>query len=270
MFEDILVHVDDTGSGRARLEAAVDLAARFHAYLSGLYVASLHHYFSYVDPAPGSWESCRQALREEADKAQQRFEAATTRAGIASEWRYVEGDALTVISKFGRIVDLVVLGQPSEHAGPVTRDIAGKAPLATGRPTLLIPAAFSGTLGKRVLVAWNDSREAARAAHDALLVLSQAEQVTVMVINRPGEAQNGSLCAGMVEHLSRHGVKAEAIGATASGNSVGEVLLDQAARQKADLIVMGGYGQPRLWEIALGGVTRHILKYATVPVLMSH
>jgi nucleotide-binding universal stress UspA family protein len=270
MFKDILVHVDDTGSGRARLEVAVDLAARFQAYLSGLYVASLLHYFSYVDPAPWSWESCRQALLEEADKAQQRFDAATTRAGITSEWRYVEGDALTVIGSYGSIVDLVVLGQPSEHAGPVTRDIAGKAPLATGRPTLLIPAAFSGTLGKRMLVAWNDSREAARAANDALLVLSQAEQVTVMAINRPGEAQNGSLCAGIVEHLSRHGVKAEAMGATASGNSVGEVLLDQAARQKADLIVMGAYGHSRLREIALGGVTRYMLKHATVPVLMSH
>ena len=60
------------------------------------------------------------------------------------------------------------------------------------------------------------------------------------------------------------------MGELASGNSVGEVLLDQAARQKADLIVMGAYGHSRLREIALGGVTRYMLKHATVPVLMSH
>ena len=42
------------------------------------------------------------------------------------------------------------------------------------------------------------------------------------------------------------------------------------SRRKADMIVMGAYGQWRLKELVLGGVTNHVLGNANVPVLMSH
>jgi nucleotide-binding universal stress UspA family protein len=270
MLKDILLHVDDSGSCKARLKVAVDLAARFHAHLHGLYLASLHHYFPYVDPAPGSWEDCRQALREEADRAQQQYEVATTGAGVTGDWRYIEGDALTVIGGYGHVADLVVLSLPSERAGPVTANIADKAPLATGRPVLLVPAAFSARLGKRVLVAWNDSREAARAVHDALPLLSHAEQVIVIEIDAPDETPNRISGADVAQHLVRHGVRADATRETASCHFTGEVLLEQAQSKRADLIVMGAYGHSRVKEVVLGGVTRHMLKHATVPVLLSH
>jgi nucleotide-binding universal stress UspA family protein len=51
---------------------------------------------------------------------------------------------------------------------------------------------------------------------------------------------------------------------------VAEALLSHAADMHADLIVMGGYGHSRLWELVLGGVTRTMLETMTVPVLMSH
>jgi len=52
--------------------------------------------------------------------------------------------------------------------------------------------------------------------------------------------------------------------------SVAEAVLSHAADSDSDLIVMGGYGQTRLWELVLGGVTRSMLQSMTVPVLMSH
>lgn len=92
-----------------------------------------------------------------------------------------------------------------------------------------------------------------------------------MAVDPPEASHEGEIpCADIALHLARYGVQAEAARDTASPQFVGEALLEQAQRQRADLIVMGAYGHSRLKEIVLGGATRHLLKRATVPVLMSH
>jgi nucleotide-binding universal stress UspA family protein len=278
MLKDILVHVDHPEQSNGALEVAIHLAGRFNAHLSGLHVTSLFHYVAAHDVwVAGLWEECKDDLRTAANRAQEQFEAATTRAGILSDWHQVDGDPTYTVLDYGRVVDLVVLAQPAKNAPLITREISDKVPLAMGRPVLFVPTTgFSGPLGKRVLVAWKNTREAARAVNDALPLLTQAEQVTVMAVDTPGRAttrddtESKVPCADIALHLARHGVKAEAKRDTTSPESAGERLLDQAQRQGADLIVMGAYGHSRLKEIALGGVTRHMLKHATVPVLMSH
>jgi nucleotide-binding universal stress UspA family protein len=278
MLKDILVHVDYPEQSNGALEAAIHLARRFNAHLSGLHVTSLFHYVAAHDVwVAGLWEECKDDLRTAAKRAQEQFEAATTRAGFLSDWHHVDGDPTYAILDYGRVVDLVVLGQPAENVPLITREISDKAPLAMGRPVLFVPATgISGSLGKRVLVAWKNTREAARAVNDALPLLTQAEQVTVMAVDAPDRAATGednqidAPCADIARHLARHGVKTEAKRDTTSSQSAGERLLDVAQRQGADLIVMGAYGHSRLKEIVLGGVTRHMLTHATVPVLMSH
>jgi hypothetical protein len=47
-------------------------------------------------------------------------------------------------------------------------------------------------------------------------------------------------------------------------------ILSYVGDSSATLIVMGGYGQTKLREVILGGVTREMLKSMTVPVFMSH
>ena len=277
MLKDILVHVDHAEQSNAPLEAAVHLAERFNAHLGGVHVTSLYHYVAAHDVwVAGLWEACKDELRAAADSAQERFKSATARAGVLGEWHHVDGDPATTIIDYGRVVDLIVLGQPTENAPPITREIADKIPLAAGRPVLFVPGAWSGSLGKRVLVAWNNSREAARAANDALPLLSGADQVIVMAVDPPADdvaredGENDIPSADITLHLARHGVEAEAARDTAAPQFVGERLLEQAERQRADLIVMGAYGHSRLKEIMLGGATRHMLMHAKVPVLMSH
>ena len=50
----------------------------------------------------------------------------------------------------------------------------------------------------------------------------------------------------------------------------GEMLLSAARESEADLLVMGGCSRSRLREVVFGGVTRHVLRSASMPVLMSH
>jgi nucleotide-binding universal stress UspA family protein len=145
--------------------------------------------------------------------------------------------------------------------------------LASGRPVLIVPyAGHFDNVGRRVLIAWNATREAARAVSDAMPLLTSAELVTVLTIDpREGPHGHGELPgADIALHLARHGVKAQIERTVSAGMPVGEVLLSRVADLGADLIVMGAYGHSRAREVLLGGATRSVLRSMTVPVLMSH
>src|SRR5262249_16615355 len=152
-------------------------------------------------------------------------------------------------------------------------DLPERLILGAGRPVLVVPyAGRFERIGERVLLAWNASREATRAANDALALLERATKVTVLSVNpRRGPTGHRDIPgADIALHLARHGVRCEASSITTDEVGLDDMLLSQAADSDADLIVMGGYGHSRLGELVLGGATRHILRQITVPVLMSH
>jgi nucleotide-binding universal stress UspA family protein len=142
--------------------------------------------------------------------------------------------------------------------------------LSSGHPTLVVPyAGRFETLGERhILVAWNGSREAVRAVHDALPFLREARSVTVVAADLDEDGRK-SLDL-MAEHLARHEISTDLEPTTAADISVGDLLLSRTADLGSDLIVMGAYGHSRAREWILGGVTQHLLEQMTVPVLMSH
>jgi nucleotide-binding universal stress UspA family protein len=143
--------------------------------------------------------------------------------------------------------------------------------LGVGRPVLVVPR--YGTferLGERVLIAWNGSREATRAVHDAIPILKRAITVTVLSIDPEVDSPPRTPSADITLHLARHGIAAEAASTSSVDFGVGNALLSRAADLGADLIVMGAYGHSRMREMVLSGATRHLLQNMTVPVLMSH
>jgi nucleotide-binding universal stress UspA family protein len=145
--------------------------------------------------------------------------------------------------------------------------------LASGRPILVVPyAGHFATLGQRVLVGWDASREATRAVGDAMPLLAAAEQVTVLAIDpQAGPGGHGELPGADISlHLARHGVKAVIERTVSADVPIGDVLLSRAADLGADLLVMGAYGHSRARELLLGGATRTVLGSMTLPVLMSH
>jgi nucleotide-binding universal stress UspA family protein len=126
-------------------------------------------------------------------------------------------------------------------------------------------------LGTRVLVAWNASREAARAVRDALPLLKRARRVDVVAFDPQRSADHGEQPASDIAlYLARHGVRASAAQQRGTGIEIGAQILSRAADMEADLIVMGAYGRSRFRERVLGGATRTLLESMTVPVLMSH
>jgi nucleotide-binding universal stress UspA family protein len=209
-----------------------------------------------------------------AGRIAEEFKARIARDGLAGEWRQVEGVLASQIATQGRYSDLVVVGQAAPEGGGPEDNLHIEAALFdTGRPALVVPhAGPAGSLGRRVLVAWNGSREAARAVHDALPLMAGAEAVTVVTIDPESgpDAHGEEPGADIARHLARHGLPVTVRRVVGSGIAAGDLLLNEAADLGADLIVMGAYGRSRLREFVLGGATRTMLRQMTVPVLMAH
>ncbi len=124
---------------------------------------------------------------------------------------------------------------------------------------------------RHVIVAWNGSRESARAVAEALPYLQQAERVTVIVVIEGRDIEyEAVLGTEAVEHLSHHGIDAQLLHVKNERGDVGDTLLDEAQRLHANLVVLGGYSHSRLRERLLGGVTYRLLHQAPLPLLMAH
>lgn len=274
-YKTILVHLDRSTHRKSRLEAAFRLAETHQAHLVGLYTSPpFYPPMMITGEVAGVAEiqrEYREASRRAFAKVEKDFREGAERAGLSYEWRDAEGAPDDLVALHARYADLVVVGQPDPEEPAATRseEIAGIVALKAGRPVLAIPyAGRFQTIGARVLIAWDGSREAARAVGDAMPFLTRAEEATVLTINPHDEGHLPG--ADVSAYLARHGVKANAHRASAKDVEVGESMLSRAADFGSDLIVMGAYGHPRLTEIVFGGATRVLLRHMTVPVLFSH
>ncbi len=274
-LKDLLVIVDNTKATARRLDFAAALADRHDAHLTGLYVKSPPQVPAYVEAAfpPEVRRLQHQMLDDLAAKARHVFDEGMTRAGRAgrAEWRVAHGDAEAAAEILVRYSDLIIAGQmdPGEddRLGTVN---PGDLVLGCGRPVLLVPYAFRvGHARDRVLVAWDGSREAARAVADAMPLLERAGHVTVLAVN-PSPELGDEPCADITLHLARHNVEAEAAHIRSEDLAIADALLSRAADLSVDMIVMGAYGRRRLRDLVMGSVTGHMLRHMTVPVLMSH
>ena len=278
-FKDILLHLDQSSSCAARLSLAMSLAADHDAHVTGLYTAvapqwpvELHSHMA---------GELLERQRGEATEAGQAVLADFTRRaladGLSVEGRVetcLETDLAASLAREAQCADLLVLGQaqPEEPFATSPQQVESVL-LASGSPTLLVPyAGYATAPGGRIVVAWDGSREAARAVNDALPFLTAATNVMVLIVDPKSKA--GRLGdepgADIARHLARHDCRVELQSVESGSRSVGGTILARLSDSGADLLVMGAYGHSRLRELVLGGVTRHILAHMTVPVLMSH
>lgn len=270
-YRSILVHLDDN-DGLACIDAAAGLAARHGAELAGAYLVPTRELTPFTSAMlPDSVVEHRLRDTGEAQqRAEARFREAAARHGLADvAWSAPAGAAIDAAILHARYADLVVLAQP--RAG-FESDLVHGVLMQAGRPALIVPATGAGAIGERVLVAWKESRESARALADALPLLTRAKAVRVVSVStdRDDTARETLADKDVARWLALHGVQAEVRHQVADDVDAGNLLLSRAADFGADLIVMGAYSRPRLSEVVLGGVTRLMLQSMTVPVLMSH
>jgi len=275
-LKDVVVHVDASKAGRARIEAAARLAREHEGHLAGLFVVEFPVLPSYAEvQVPAAIvKSQRDARLAEAASCEKIFQEIADREGVSAEWRCVEGDVVDELVSQSRYADLLVLGQADRNDSRAPRASAvQRVVLECGRPVLLVPRTGAPVaIGRCVLVAWNNRREAVRAVSDALPLLQRSRRVIVLTVNPEAEDPDdaGIPAADISLHLARHGVATEARGAYGAPAAIGELLLSTARDEGADLLVMGAYGRSRFRELVLGGATAHVLKHADVPTLLAH
>lgn len=276
-FKDILVHADSTAASAVRLRSGLALARRFGARLSGLHVVSDPEVPPYFKPSAVERIAAlyRESAREAAVLAEANFREATKSIEIATAWLSAEGDVAQVLAERARFADLLLIGQCDTENPPslAAFSLAEKVVFGAGTPTLVIPSdgAFNN-IGRHVLVAWDGSREAARAVHDAMPLLQTAERVSLLAVDsdRQGHVHPTANAAEAAAHLARHSVLTEPIEILSGEQNVTDILLGHVTNLGVDLLVMGAYGHPRLLEFVLGGTTQALLERAAVPILMSH
>jgi nucleotide-binding universal stress UspA family protein len=263
----LLVHLDASPRTEERLALAVTLARRFGARLTGLFAES-------GAMGPGIAER-RDPERLAADRtaARSAFEARTT--GLATDWWAVEGGDYAYMVGWTvvccRYADLAIFGQRVEDGALVPGDLIEQALAEAGRPLLVVPSiGHYGDVGRRVLIAWTGSRESARALNDALPLLSGADEVSVLSIQRPGSGDPGSVPpVDIVAHLASHGVSASYERLLIDELHVADHVLNRAADWNADLTVLGAHGQRGFPYLPRSSMTHDILRSMTTPVLLS-
>jgi len=278
-YKDLLVHIDGAGLNGNHIEAALQLAKKHDAHVTGLYVLNQPDVPGYVQAQISVDIIERQVMQavEEADRLLADFEKQAASAGLHHDKILEEGLCDDVLTARARCVDLLVVGQNNPDLSQYNGDgsLPDRLVLSIGRPVLIVP--YVGrypVIGENVFVAWDGSRQATRALNDALPILKLARKVTVLSINQPlngnGATMDETPGVEICQHLARHGVKAQADHVISNDINGADMLLSRAADSGADLIVMGAYGHARWREIVLGGFTQHMLAHMTVPVLMAN
>jgi nucleotide-binding universal stress UspA family protein len=268
----ILVHVDIDSHRPDFFRTVGSLAQRFDAKVLGHAAASPSAAYVGIDGGNATAEIYAQE-RDEIEKQlagiEGEFRAAMPH-GMAVEWQSLCAPPNMSLNDHLYRADLVVAQSVQGSWGDtVTRHLdLGDLILSAGRPVLVVgtPAAMKA---ESIVVGWKDSREARRAIADALPFLKTAAKVCVVSVDEDASPTSGICLDGLVGWLARHGVTAESQLETEQDDAV-VALSDIAAREKADLIVTGGYGHNRLREWLFGGVTRGLLQNSALNRLMSN
>lgn len=277
-FKTILTHLDGSPALTQRVTLAARLARQQQAHLVGVAPAGVAMVPGdvFLGTTAGMLAELQSELDAAALEAASHFERVCEQIGVDSyESRPIGNVPVETLLTQARYSDLMILGQPDDQSKSVAADrsLIEHVVLGTGKPAIVVPYAGNfETMGQKVMFAWDGSREASRAAMDALPILTGAESVEVIVVNgdsapvgRHGPVPGTDIAL----YLARHGVNAQ-VRDLKSDIDVGNTLLSHAADTGADMIVMGAYGHSRLLEWVWGGATRTILDSMTVPVFLSH
>src|SRR5690242_15617260 len=282
----LLLPLTGTAAGEAALSTCLMIARLWNAHVSALHVR-----VDSRDVAPLAGEGLSGAMIEEmmsatekesSDRAHavramfERFagehEVIIAEARPGSDYATASFSAVTgreedLVAQLARLADLTVVPHPDAGEDVSSSDALHAVLFDSGRPVLIAPQIAPASIGTRICVAWNGTAESASAVYAALPWLQRAE--AVRILSADGYQRRGPAAPDLAAYLALHGVHADIVMFHTVGNSVGAGLLAAAQDFGCDLLAMGAYSHSRLRQLILGGVTRHVLERANLPVLMN-
>jgi nucleotide-binding universal stress UspA family protein len=277
MLKNLLVHIPSERLVRPVVDAAISVAV---AHAAHLHAISVGYETTNVFPVEAGgaavaavFELEQQRALARADGALAVFEAEARNAGIpysSQAMASIPADAAAPVISSARLHDLTIVLQPEPERQTYDNDLPQELLFESGGPVLFVPYVQKGALqAKRIGIAWDGSRLAARALRDAAPFLKRAQAITIISINE-SKAPIEASAKAVSTYLARYGATVRLQQMETDRADIQPGILSIAADDGLDLIVMGGYGHSRLQERILGGVTRGMLLSMTVPTLMSH
>jgi nucleotide-binding universal stress UspA family protein len=277
MLKNLLVHIPSERLIRPVVDGAVALAVSRAAHLDAISVgyetANVGLAVDGGAAVAAVFEIERERALARANAALAVFETEARNAGISYGLQPLTDlpvEAAATVGASARLYDLTIVLQPESDRDTFDNTMPQEILFQSGGPVLFIPYTHKGPFEpRRIGIAWDGSRLAARALRDAAPFLARAQAITIISVNEP-QAPADASAAALTAHLARHGLTAHIERMTADHADIQTTILSIAADTGLDLIVMGGYGHSRFQERILGGVTRGMLQSMTVPTLMSH
>ena len=275
MIKDVMVWLDGSLSDEIRLEAAKDIAWRFDSQVIGLFLNPLPLLVpaeGYAGGPVGTLELMGRA-REAGDANEglliRRLQQLERPVEIR-RFDVVAEDIADVAAREARSADTFVALRPDGAMDP--ERLIEAVLFGSGRHLFLIPETERPKFVSfdRILVAWNGSRESARALAESMPFLHKAREVTLVIVSSGVAEENALLGPNAIKHLKHHGIDADLHSINRASSEAAAVLMAEAQRRDANLIVMGGYGHLRLRERLLGGVTYDLMHEASIPLLIAH
>jgi nucleotide-binding universal stress UspA family protein len=274
----VLAYLPDPASAPAVLQAVKQISSAHRSHVIGLHLA--HEVLFYSDYPLEVPQDVIEKLEKnnEAITAQIKslFQSQERPEGVSYEWSqattsYLQGrDELTTLA---RSADLMVCAKAEPGGADLWIEFPEIVMMSSGRPILLVPSPLpTQQIGRNVIIAWNNTRESARAMFDAIDLMREAEKVRLVSFvdsDSQRRAAKNSLDLA-VATLVRHGIPAAGEVSYASKAETSESLMSSLIEEGCDLLVMGGYGHSQLREMIFGGVSRDLLRHIPVPTLISH
>lgn len=267
-MKSILLPADQSDVMKPALVSAEMLARLLDATVEGAALRPIHVEIVAPDPIvavtfpPADWNDA-----EFVAKARKAFESHFATCGVRYRWRAGPSIDDAGLGSLARVYDITVIGRPAGSGSGPRMTTLESALFESGQPVLVTPPTAPSTLGENVIVSWNCSTEQARATACAIPILRKAKAVTILTIEGltvPGPS--GVQCR---EWLAANGVTARELSIGNGGRKPGDVLLAEAKKLGADLIVKGAYTQSRLRQMIFGGATSHLLAHSHLPMLMA-
>jgi nucleotide-binding universal stress UspA family protein len=287
MITNILTYIDGRGSVENAAEAAIQLAIRHNAHVEGLHIradprdfitnAPVYSGIEAIEKFSESFDRWAAEIEERATGAFARVrdshDVAEQEAGLratqpTAHWTVVSGRADAIVCQRARVADVCVVGRANYGRDNSTTSVIEAALFDSGRPVLIAPPHRPKSVGSDIVIAWNRSAAAARTLNSAIPLFDKAERICLVYVDTG--AKQGPPVGEAAAYVERHGFTVDVKTLPPHNQGVGSTLLRYAHTQKSSLLVMGAYSHSRLREVILGGVTRHVLENATIPVLMVH
>jgi nucleotide-binding universal stress UspA family protein len=271
----LLLPLTGTAAGEAALATAVLVARQWNAQLTALHVRA-----DIRDVAPLAGEGLSGAMiaqmmaatEKESDARAQAVRDLFDRgiaehgAGVAACFAAVTGREAELVARQARLADLTIVPHPEAGEDVSSSEALHAALFESGRPVLVAPQWPPAAIGRRIALAWNGTAQAAAAVAAALPWLGRAG--AVRVLSAEEYQRRGPGAAELGDYLALHGIAADLATFRPLDRDVGAGLLKAVRDFGADLLCMGAYSHSRLRQSILGGVTRHVLEHADLPVLM--